>query len=170
MPHVEFYCQNTQLPGMNLGEALVEYRDNAIPYPGEKIRYDLLTMSFIVDERMDNYVEIYKWIKELSVEQPVDPTVAKAAGIKDKCDNRGFVSTPLQRPSITDRFDNAANSSAELLILDTNFNTVKTFVFYDIFPIGLTSLNYTTQGQSINYITCTADFAYIKYYIKEIGI
>lgn len=170
LPLVEFYAQAFQVPGMSIGEVIVEHRANSIPYAGEKIKYDLLTMNFMVDEKMKNYKELYKWIKELSVEEPEDPVAAKAAGVKNKCDTRGHTHIPLRSYSITNNFSDASDSSAELFVLDSNFKTVSTFVFKDIFPLGITALGFTSQGSDIQYIQCTADFAYTKYYIKEIGI
>ena len=66
LPQVEFFIQTVNLPGITLGEIsdvptpLYDY-----PMPGDKITYQSLDISFLVDENLNNYKELHDWLSGL---------------------------------------------------------------------------------------------------------
>jgi hypothetical protein len=44
----------------------------AIPVPGDQIQFEDLTLQFLVDENMENYLEIHNWIYSLGYPKSVD--------------------------------------------------------------------------------------------------
>ena len=69
LPKVEFFCQTANIPGIGLGEAEVDTPLKSIPFPGDKVTYQDLAISFLVDENLENYKEIHDWIIGLGAPQ-----------------------------------------------------------------------------------------------------
>lgn len=61
--NVEYFCVGVTLPGINLPEVPVPFRGSQHAVSGDRIDYPLLDVRFIVSENMENYLEIYNWIK-----------------------------------------------------------------------------------------------------------
>ena len=64
LPKVEYFCTQVNLPGIAIADNYSQptpFRD--IPLPGEKLRYEPLTVTFLVDENLENYQEIHGWLR-----------------------------------------------------------------------------------------------------------
>ena len=64
-PKVDFLCQSANIPQISMGTAIQPTYLKDIPVPGDKVLYDDLNVRFLVDEKMENYLAIYKWITGL---------------------------------------------------------------------------------------------------------
>ena len=64
-PKVDFLCQSANIPSISMGTAIQPTYLKDIPVPGDKVLYDDLTVSFLVDEKLENYLAIYKWMTGL---------------------------------------------------------------------------------------------------------
>ena len=61
-----FLCQRAEIPTMTLGEVNIPTR-GLVPIPVEgNMRYGDLTITFIVDEDLRNYMELHNWKRALS--------------------------------------------------------------------------------------------------------
>ena len=69
LPTVEFFCQSANIPGISIGTATMPTGLKDIPIPGEKVSYQDLSISFLVDENLNNYKEIHDWIIALGFPQ-----------------------------------------------------------------------------------------------------
>ena len=69
LPKVEFFCQSANIPGIGLGTATMPTGLKDIPIPGDKVSYQDLAISFLVDENLNNYKEIHDWIIGLGFPQ-----------------------------------------------------------------------------------------------------
>jgi len=66
LPKVEYFCTAVNLPGISLADNYSQptpFRN--IPLPGEKLDYEPLSMTFLVDENLENYQEIHGWLRGL---------------------------------------------------------------------------------------------------------
>ena len=64
-----FLCQRAEIPTMSLGEVNIPTR-GLVPIPVEgNMRYGDLTISFIVDEDLKNYMELHNWMRALGTPQ-----------------------------------------------------------------------------------------------------
>lgn len=61
--NVEYTCVSTSLPGIVLPEVAAPFRGNTNYVSGERVQYTPLDMRFIVNENLENYVELFNWIK-----------------------------------------------------------------------------------------------------------
>ncbi len=69
--NLQFFCTNVALPSVNQTEVLSTYKNNNAFFPGEIITYDAFTLTFIVDEEMKNYLEIFNWLSKNRRTNPI---------------------------------------------------------------------------------------------------
>lgn len=172
LPKVEFFCTEINIPGINLGNAtqLTTLRD--IPLPGTKLEFGDLSLTFLVDEKFDNFEEIYTWLRSLGF--PADHTEYAnlvEAG-RDRFPTQGKELSGVSK--FAGREGTAVNvgatlSDATLSILSAKNNVIKEVRFTDIFPTGLSGVGFSTQATDVQYLTSTVNFKYTLYDFAEPG-
>ena len=172
LPKVEFFCTEVNIPGINLGNAtqLTTLRD--IPLPGTKLEFGDLSLTFLVDEKFDNFEEIYTWLRSLGF--PADHTEYAnlvEAG-RDRFPTQGKELSGVSK--FAGREGTAVNvgatlSDATLSILSAKNNVIKEVRFTDIFPTGLSGVGFSTQATDVQYLTSTVNFKYTLYDFAEPG-
>jgi len=172
LPKVEFFCTEVNIPGINLGNAtqLTTLRD--IPLPGTKLEFGDLSLTFLVDEKFDNFEEIYTWLRSLGF--PADHTEYAnlvEAG-RDRFPTQGKELSGVSK--FAGKEGTAVNigatlSDATLSILSAKNNVIKEVRFTDIFPTGLSGVGFSTQATDVQYLTSTVNFKYTLYDFAEPG-
>ena len=61
-PNTSYFCQNFTMPSISVPEVESPRSYSNAYFPGDKITYDQLTITMLVAENMENYVEIYDWM------------------------------------------------------------------------------------------------------------
>ena len=64
-PAAAFFCNQANIPSLDLGIAQQTSYLKDIDVPGDKIQFGDLTLRFLVDEDLFNYMEIQNWIRGL---------------------------------------------------------------------------------------------------------
>ena len=64
-PKVDFFSQSVSIPNISLGVAMQTSYLKDIPVPGDKMDYGDLDISFFIDENLENYLQIEKWMRSL---------------------------------------------------------------------------------------------------------
>ena len=64
-PKVVFFSNQANIPGLNLGVTEQTSYLTDIPVPGDKLQFQDLTLRFLVDEDLENYLEIQHWLRGL---------------------------------------------------------------------------------------------------------
>jgi hypothetical protein len=64
-PAAAFFCNQANIPSLDLGIAQQTSYLKDIDIPGDKIVFGDLTLRFLVDEDLFNYMEIQNWIRGL---------------------------------------------------------------------------------------------------------
>ena len=62
LPKVEFFTVAANLPGISAGTVTQATPFKDIPLMGEKMEYENLSISFIVDEYLENYISLHNWM------------------------------------------------------------------------------------------------------------
>jgi len=156
LPKVEYFCTQVNLPGISISDNYSQptpFRD--IPLPGEKLRYEPLSVTFLVDENLENYQEIHGWLRGLGFPGGHEEFKTLLAGGSDRfptSKNKG--KSPNQGGIFSD---------ATLNILTSKNNPVTEVRFNDCFPISLSSLQYNQQATDTDYLTATVTFEYKLY-------
>jgi len=147
-PKVAFFCNSAKIPEITLETELQSSYLKDIDVPGDKIVYGDLSLRFLVDEDMVNYMAIHNWITGLGF-----PETTQQYGNLIKDENG------LQDPK-------KAFSDGSLYILDSNYNTNAVVKFKDLFPVSLTSLEFNSTQTDVQYFTAEVSFKYTIYTIN----
>lgn len=62
--NLEYFCTVANLPGVSLPEVELPFRGYKNQIAGDRQDFPPLDVTFIVDENMTNYIEIFNWIKQ----------------------------------------------------------------------------------------------------------
>ena len=68
---VAYFSNQANIPDLSLGVANQPNYLRDIPTPGDKIEFGDLTLRFLVDEDLTNYMEIQKWIRGLGFPESI---------------------------------------------------------------------------------------------------
>ena len=156
-PKVDFLCQSANIPQISMGTAIQPTYLKDIPVPGDKVLYDDLNVRFLVDEKMENYLAIHKWITGLGYPE----SLGQYAQLK-KDDNRTDTRVGNQGDP---RYFNY--SDATLQVLNSNYKPSVLINFKDAFPISLSTLDFDVTTRDYNYFTAEVTFKYTIYNITD---
>ena len=156
-PKVDFLCQSANIPQISMGTAVQPSYLKDIPVPGDKVLYDDLTVRFLVDEKMENYLAIYKWITGLGYPE----SLGQYEQLK-KDDNR-------TNRMISDQGDPLyfQYSDATLQVLSSNYRPSVLVNFKDAFPISLSTLEFDVSQRDYNFFTASVTFKYTIFNITD---
>ena len=163
LPEVEFFCQTANIPGIGLGVADVETPLKSIPFPGDKVTYQDLSISFLVDENLNNYKEIHDWIIGLGAPQ----NHTQFSTLRDTGTDR-FPGQTTNSPNNNTVPDGGTYSDATLTVLNSKNIAVTEIRFHNIFPTSLGALSYDVQASDVNYLSVGVDFSYMYYEIVHL--
>ena len=156
-PKVDFLCQSANIPSISMGTAIQPSYLKDIPVPGDKVLYDDLNVRFLVDEKMENYLAIHKWITGLGYPE----SIGQYRQLK-KDDNR-------TDSLVADKGDPLyfQYSDATLQVLNSNYKPSVLINFKDAFPVSLSTLDFDVTTRDYNYFTAEVTFKYTIYNITD---
>ena len=156
-PKVDFLCQSANIPQISMGTAVQPTYLKDIPVPGDKVLYDDLSIRFLVDERMENYLAIYKWITGLGYPESLGQydqlrkdDIRTDRRIGDDGDPRYF-----------------EFSDATLQVLGSNYKPTIHVNFKDTFPIALSTLDFDVSQRDYSFFTASVTFKYTIFDITD---
>ena len=171
LPKVEYFCTAANIPGINIPSPSQPTPLADIPLPGDTISFDDLSVTFMVDENLENYREIHGWMYGIGfpfsrtqfgslVDAGKDrfPTQGKDSQTSDAGKVK-YGATPLG-PIFSD---------ATLNVLSSKNRANIEVRFSDVFPVSLSSLNFDQAADDINYLTATVSFKYKIYEFADKG-
>ena len=148
-PNLTWFCQATNVPGVSIEGIDVFTPYVTIPYAGNKVSFEELSVRFIVDEHMKNWTEIYDRII--------------ATGLTE-----GHEKYRLLKDSNSINPRGGVVSTIVLNVLTSAMNPQMEFHFYEAFPITLSALDFDSANTDLEYFTATAGFRYTNYEIKNL--
>ena len=169
LPTVEFFCQSANIPGISIGTASMPTGLKDIPIPGEKVSYQDLSISFLVDENLNNYKEIHDWIIALGFPQNHTQFADLQAAGADRYPGSTSGAIVPETNIAVPLAEGGTYSDATLTVLNSK-NIAKTEIrFHNIFPTSLGSLSYDVQASDVNYLQASVDFSYMYYEIVQLS-
>jgi hypothetical protein len=136
-PNVTFFCQEANLPGISMGNWAQPTPFTDVPVPGDKIQYEDFTISFAVDEDMNNYKEVANWITSI-----------------------GF-------PRDFRQYDRKNRSAISLIIMDSNNEPAHVVTFSDAFPVSLSGIQFNTKADDATPAYASATFKYAFWSMEQ---
>ena len=169
LPQVEFFIQTANIPGITLGSTSFETTLKDIAGVGDKVTYQTLDISFIVDENLNNYKELHDWIIGLGFPKDYTQFQTMQATGADRFpgSTRSTAATGTNTPQPLS--EGGIYSDATLTVLNSK-NIAKTEIrFQNVFPISLGSLSYDVKASDVDYLQVQASFNYMYYEIVQIS-
>ena len=153
-PGVAFFCNEANIPDLNLGIAVQPNYLKDIDRPGDKIQFGDLTIRFLVDEDLTNFMEIQNWIRGL--------------GFPEKLSQFSDLEKEAVMPSNFENKESDIFSDGTLQILSSNLIPKFQVKFEGLFPYSLTTLTFDATDTDIEYFTAEASFKYTIYSITNL--
>ena len=144
-PEVNYFCQSATLPGISINSISVPTPLKDIDIAGDEVSFEELTVKFIVDENMKNWLSIYDWIVGL-----------------------GFPTQEGQEKYRKLEKASELTTDATLTVLTGNMNPQINFIFQECFPLSLTSIAFDSGGTDIDYVTADVSFRYDFYRVENL--
>jgi hypothetical protein len=141
IPNFTYFVQAVNLPSLSLQSTTVNTPFSALSVPGNQISFGTLSLTFIVDEDMQSWYELYSWIFKLGNPKGFD----KRGGLKDD-----------------DELINSVTSDATLFIKTNANNPNFKIELYGAYPTELGDMQFSSVDNQ-EFITSTATFNYTYY-------
>ena len=156
LPNMQYFCQSVSIPGISMSEVPRNTPFVDIYSPGEKAIYDLLTVTFMVDEELKSWLEIHDWIRAMTKVKDFEeyrklPVLNKFSSAQS---------------DIRDKFPQY--SDASLSLLSSSNKEYYRFKFYDVFPTTLSTFIMNAADGPDTQITADATFRYSYYDIEKL--
>ena len=167
LPKVQYFTTEASVPGITLTEGQFNTPLKDIELLGDKLTYEDLTIKFIVDENLENYIEMHTWLTGIGFP-------------KDRSQFRDFRSTTSNMSTSTKGTSKdigdvkattpemAMTSDAVMTVLTNKNNPVVECRFRDVFPTSLSGLTYSQNNTDVDYLTAEVNFKYTIYEIHTL--
>ena len=146
-PNLQYFCQTVTIPGIATSEIPQNNPFVELYVPGEKPVYDVLNVTFYVDENMEAWKEVHDWIRALTFPYSYEE----------------YQQLPKLNPIAAGRNNLPQYSDAQLTLLSSSNQPVLRFKFYDVFPIAVSSFVMSSTDTPDQTITADATFRYSLY-------
>jgi hypothetical protein len=154
-PRVAFFCNQANIPELNLGLANQATWLKDLDVPGDKIIFGDLNLRFLVDENLENYMEIQNWIRGLGYPE----------SMQEFRDLESEATVPSNFPNSGDDI----YSDGTLQVLSSNLVAKFNVNFKDLFPYSLSTIVFDATDTDIQYFTADVSFKYTIYNITTLG-
>lgn len=152
-PNMQYFCQSVNVPGVSKVEIqqTTPFVDRYVP--GEKAIYDLLNVTFMVDEELTAWLEIHDWIRAMTFPENFQEyrDLSKLTKFTSALSSMG--------PQYTD---------GSLLLLSSSNKPYYKFKFYDMFPTSISSFIMNSSDSPENIITADASFRYSYFDVEKL--
>lgn len=144
LPFLRYFCQSVNIPSVSTSPVAVSSPFVNTYKHGDKLTYDDLTVTALVDEDLRTWEETYNWIKSLT--KPND--FSQYIRYRDK------KATPYHDAELT---------------VNTNANVPNIrFKFTDCHPVLLGSINFNVTENATKINTIDITFRYDQFYIDRL--
>lgn len=144
MPNVQFFTQRTSIPGISINPVNVGSPFKTIFATGDNLAYGELNLSFVVDEKMNNFIEVFNWMHGVAFPE-------KFSQYRD-LENSEF----------------GILSDISIVVMNSNKNPVIKLDFINCFPTSLGEIILDTTASDLQYPEATVTLTYDSYTITQI--
>jgi hypothetical protein len=144
LPNVEFFLQRATIPSISQNPVENSTPFNRVFHSADKLQYANFDFTFIVDEKMNNYLEIFNWMKGLTFPENFNQ-FKNLKGSED-----------------------SLYSDVTIQILNSHKNADIEVTFVNCFPISLSDVVLDTTQSDIVYPEVTVTFQYDYFNITRL--
>jgi hypothetical protein len=143
LPKTNWFTTAVNLPAIALGEVNHPTPFMQTQVPGNDLVFSPLSLTFLVDEDLENWRELYDWMTGIGF--PVD---------YDQHKNQ--------------KNDKQIYSDATLTILNSNMMPNYLIIFKDLFPTDISDITFDSSSAEATPIKATASFRYLSYTYEKV--
>ena len=162
LPKVEYFTTACNLPGVNLGESIFPTPFKQIPVMGDDLTFDNLEITFLVDEKLENYIELHQWLVGIGFPKSRTQFSSFKTSNSDAFPTDTATTGSSTSPGTATGVQ-AMYGDATLTIMSSKNNPLVEARFQDVYPVALSGLAYNQQEGDITYLTSSVTFAYKIY-------
>jgi len=151
LPNTTYFIQRIVLPGVSVGESITPNPFVDLKRTGDKVTFDPLTVTFLVDEDLNNYRELFDWITSLGFDQ----NFPQFANLKND-------------PNVPKTQIGNIYTDASLTILTSKSNPNIRVDFVEMFPTSLSELEFSATETGSDVQVATVTFSYTNYTITTV--
>jgi len=150
-PKISYFGNRINVPSLNLGVAQQTNYLTDIPRPGEKIDFGDLSLRFLIDENLENYLEVQNWIRGIGFPESLTQIYdfQKTGNINGDNDMLNLY------------------SDGTLTILSQLNKPMFYVKFEDLFPYQLSDIQFDATVADVEYLTAEVSFKYTIYNIES---
>jgi len=138
-PKVEFFGKGITLPSISISPVLLQNQFSTIKEQGDHMTFAPLDVTFRVDENLENYKEIFNWMKSIAFPENFEQ---------------------YGRPKSSWKNADPIKSDIEILLYSSKNNVIQTITYKDAWPTDLSSFIVDIEQEQVVYPEITATFEY----------
>ena len=166
-PTTEWFVVRANIPSVVLGVADQYTPFVQVAMVGDHITYGDFNVTFIVDENLKNYMEMYNWVKNIGF--PFSGAQFNKLDRPDYVDRSGGTNYNSETDTYSKANDRDLYTDIILQIMTAKNNLIATCEIYEAFPTTLGAIEYSQQETDMNYATCEVGFAYSWFDVKPVS-
>jgi hypothetical protein len=150
-----YFCQQANLPGISLTEIPKPTPFVELFVPGEKLIYDTLNITFLVDEDLRAWTQIHDWMRGITFPFDFEEYL--------ELQRQNSTSSLGQRFLSNNSLAGGQYTEAIMTIFTNKNNPNFRVKFYDLFPTSLSTIIFNTGDSADNVVTADATFRFTYY-------
>ena len=155
LPGLTFFCQTVNIPGVSLSEVPRNTPFIDLYVPGEKIIYDTLNATMLINEDMSDWIIIHDWIRAMTFPREFEEYAKMDGMFKDSVLRKGTKVPPQY-------------SDASLTVYTNKNNPNLRISFKDCFPTSLGGIQFSSMDSAETIQTTDVLFRYSYYNIEKL--
>jgi hypothetical protein len=153
-PYLTFFVQTVKLPDISLEPVKEDNPFTTLNVPGDHIIWDTLPVTFLVDEDLRGWQEMYHWMRGMGFPATFDEYKAYKKEIEGNGPKKSIWEAMTSDISV---FTNTGHKNLNI-----------EFLFQNGHPIRLTAPKLDTTNPDQPVVTSTCTFAYTLYDVKSV--
>ena len=156
LPGLTFFCQTVNLPGVSLTEVMRNTPFVDLYVPGEKLIYDTLNFTMLIDEDMRDWMAIHDWLRAMTFPTEFEEYANMDKNFKDVVSRGRMGKLPPQYSDCS-------------VTIYTNKNNPNIRVMYkDVFPTSLGGIQFSALDSAENIMTADVTCRFSYYNVERI--
>lgn len=151
LPGVTYFCQEVNIPGFSSNNPQQANPFTRIPVPADFPDNENLSASFMVDEDLEGWKQIFEWYVGITFPERHEQYVAL-----------------LNKEGVSPGKNKNVYSNISILVYTSHKNPKFKFTFHDALPVSLSGFNLSATTDDINPVTCQVTFDYSYFTFEKL--
>ena len=166
LPKTTWFCTAANIPGITLGEAQYPTPMTDMIVTGDKLTFETLNITFLVDEELQNYRELWDWL--VGMGSPVNHSQWSTTLTKGDGAVRQFGTNDTDPRTKSTHEESNLYSDSTLIVYNSKNKAKVNVQFKNMFPTSLSALEYSQDLTDVEYFKASATFRYLYYEFETV--